>query len=104
MDLYQAKLLVPTFHPSADLTKTEAGLSFLRVCAAKEPKPSLTGRKEAIPVHTLEDIFYYKPVKDEDSEIPTCRHCKEPLSFKMVQTRSADEGMSTIFFCRKCND
>jgi DNA-directed RNA polymerase subunit M/transcription elongation factor TFIIS len=44
-----------------------------------------------------------KTSRDPIDSLLTCRRChKKTTSYRLVQTRSMDEGMSAIYTCRTC--
>jgi DNA-directed RNA polymerase subunit M/transcription elongation factor TFIIS len=40
---------------------------------------------------------------DKLDYIPKCHKCQGILSYYMVQKRSMDEGMTTVYHCRNCH-
>lgn len=74
---------------------------------SSQPPPGFKARCRKSP-WTKEDIDYLllgdEMKKQQDDGLFECRNCKsKDVKYRMEQTRSGDEGMTTIFRCESCN-
>ena len=62
-------------------------------------------RTDVNSVSEIEDIFFPKKKKDSNitSTVFKCKFCNSNrVTFKQVQTRTTDEGVTFIFTCEDC--